>query len=150
MARLSDSTLRTVRFYEEAGLLQPVQRTEGGHRLFPESELEKLRLVGDLREAGFALDEIRELCALKRQAPTGGEASRRMVARLDQQIDAMTGRIGLLERLKQELEQARRVLERCAGCQDPAHFPDSCGECRVMKRGDEVPAAVSVLWELER
>ena len=61
MARLSSNTLRTVRFYEEAGLLSPVQRTDGGHRLFPQSELRKLQLVSDLRAAGFSLEEIREM-----------------------------------------------------------------------------------------
>ena len=55
MARKSGSTLRTVRFYEEAGILKPTQRTEGGHRLFEASELDKLRLVSDLRSAGFSL-----------------------------------------------------------------------------------------------
>ena len=34
MARLSMSTLRTVRFYEEEGILRPIARTDGGHRLF--------------------------------------------------------------------------------------------------------------------
>lgn len=34
MARQSSNTLRTVRFYEEEGILRPVRRTDGGHRLF--------------------------------------------------------------------------------------------------------------------
>src|SRR5512135_1014731 len=48
MARLSDNTLRTVRFYEEAGIIRPVGRTEGGHRLFERAELDRLLLVSDL------------------------------------------------------------------------------------------------------
>src|SRR5260221_5999883 len=55
MARLSNNTLRTVRFYEEAGILRPVGRTEGGHRLFERPELDRLLLVSDLREAGMSL-----------------------------------------------------------------------------------------------
>src|ERR1700734_3560260 len=51
MARRSNNTLRTVRFYEEEGILRPVRRTEGGHRLFDRRELERLMLVTDLRTA---------------------------------------------------------------------------------------------------
>ena len=40
MARLSKTTLRTVRFYEEAGILAPIGRTEGGHRVFERAQLE--------------------------------------------------------------------------------------------------------------
>jgi DNA-binding transcriptional MerR regulator len=79
MARQSGSTVRTVRFYEEAGLIQPVQRTDGGHRLFPERELHRLRLVSDLRAAGLSLDGIRDLLDAKLGAssrPEGAQCSR--------------------------------------------------------------------------
>src|SRR5690348_9179110 len=56
MARLSNSTLRTVRFYEEEGILRPARRTEGGHRLFERTELDRLMLVTDMRMAGLSLD----------------------------------------------------------------------------------------------
>jgi DNA-binding transcriptional MerR regulator len=150
MARLSESTLRTVRFYEEAGLLQPVQRTEGGHRLFPRSELDKLRLVSDLRSAGFALEEIKEMLELKHGSATGGDASRLIVERLGQQIESMSGRIALLERVRADLEQARRQLSKCCGCRDARHFPDDCGSCGVMTKAERASIAVSVLWDLER
>src|SRR5258708_38990334 len=71
MARLSNNTLRTVRFYEEAGILRPVGRTEGGHRLFERPELDRLRLVSDLREAGMSLEEIRTLLDARDKAPSG-------------------------------------------------------------------------------
>ena len=43
MARLTGNTLRTVRFYEEAGILRPDRRSAGGHRLFSQHELERLQ-----------------------------------------------------------------------------------------------------------
>ncbi|MBT8451830.1 MAG: MerR family transcriptional regulator, partial [Deltaproteobacteria bacterium] len=50
MARLSQSTLRTVRFYEQEGLIEPERRSSCGHRLFSARELLKLQLALDLRE----------------------------------------------------------------------------------------------------
>ena len=74
MARLSNSTLRTVRFYEEEGILRPARRTEGGHRLFERSELDRLMLVTDMRMAGLSLDDIKAILEVKKAASTGADA----------------------------------------------------------------------------
>ena len=65
MARLSDSTLRTVRFYQQEGLIEPERRSNCGHRLFSGRELMKLQLALDLREAGLSLHSIKDLFCLK-------------------------------------------------------------------------------------
>jgi DNA-binding transcriptional MerR regulator len=150
MARLSSSTLRTVRFYEEAGILHPVQRTEGGHRLFPQAELDKLRLVGDLRAAGFPLDEIRDMLAMKTRFASGAEASREVVERLSMQIDEMSDRIAVLQRVRHQLERARVCLRDCTDCRDEELFPNSCAECTAMTGDAELPNAARVLWNLGR
>lgn len=150
MARLSDSTLRTVRFYEEAGILHPVQRTEGGHRLFPPAELDKLRLVTDLRAAGFALEEIREMLEAKHRAENGAVAAADVLTRLDHQITSMTERLELLKRLVEELEHTRDVIARCTGCSNKVNFPNRCDECQTMSDVEEAPNAVSVLWGVHR
>ena len=69
MARRSGNTLRTVRFYEEEGILRAVRRTDGGHRLFDEPELERLTLVTDMRSAGLSLDEIKHILEVKQGPP---------------------------------------------------------------------------------
>jgi DNA-binding transcriptional MerR regulator len=150
MARLSRSTLRTVRFYEEAGILHPVQRTEGGHRLFPRAELDKLRLVSDLRAAGFPLDEIRQMLEMKGRFATGADASREVMQRLSDQIESMSERISVLERVRAELELARSRLRDCTDCRGTECFPNECAECVVMSNGGEVPNAARVLWNLGR
>src|SRR5450759_2386253 len=55
-------TARSVRYYEEVGLLRPAGRSEGLYRLFDESDLERLRFIKGLRDdAGFSLAEISQL-----------------------------------------------------------------------------------------
>jgi DNA-binding transcriptional MerR regulator len=147
MARLAKSTLRTVRFYEEQGLLDPVSRTEGGHRLFRESELAKLRLMSDLRAAGFGLDEVREIVELKRGHSTGAEAARTAIQELGKKIDRMHERARLLSRLAADLEASRRQLDGCTRCED-ARFPSNCGECHVMTSAP-LAKALRVLWNTE-
>ena len=149
MARLSQNTLRTVRFYEESGLLEPDRRTGGGHRLFGMRELRKLLLVSDLRAAGLALEDIREFLALKHRCPSGSLASRQVVAKLEEQVGLMNTRIALLKRLATELDAARTHLTACAMCEDPSAFPASCKSCDKLKCTGRIPDALGVLWDVE-
>ena len=86
LARACETTVRTVRFYEEAGVLRPENRTEGGHRLFGEEDLQKLKLIMDFREAGLSLNEIRRMFQLKREHDTPEAASQAMSGILEEQI----------------------------------------------------------------
>jgi DNA-binding transcriptional MerR regulator len=55
-------TPRSVRYYEEVGLLRPAARSEGDYRLYDETDLERLRFIKGLRDdAGFSLAEIAQL-----------------------------------------------------------------------------------------
>lgn len=54
-------SLRTVRYYEEMGLLVPAQRTEGGFRLYTEEQVERLGLIKRMKPLGFTVQEMRDL-----------------------------------------------------------------------------------------
>jgi DNA-binding transcriptional MerR regulator len=82
MARLSESTLRTVRFYEQEGLIEPERRSACGHRLFSGRELMKLQLALDLREAGLSLQNIKDLFCLNK-APKAARGADRDGIRTD-------------------------------------------------------------------
>src|SRR3954463_13092309 len=52
-------TSRTIRYYEEIGLLTPAARSDGDYRLYDADDVDRLRFIKDLRdEAGFSLAEI--------------------------------------------------------------------------------------------
>src|SRR5437667_9100605 len=55
-------TKRTLRYYEEVGLLPPTDRTEGNYRRYSGSDIERLERIKKLRDLlGFSLSDIREL-----------------------------------------------------------------------------------------
>jgi DNA-binding transcriptional MerR regulator len=54
-------SLRTVRYYEEAGLVRPSERTDGGFRLYGEGEVARLEVIKQMKPLGFSLQEMREL-----------------------------------------------------------------------------------------
>lgn len=65
VARQVGLSLRTVRFYEEAGLLTPVGRTQGGFRLYDEDALDRLLLIKRMKPLGFTLEEMRSLLGVR-------------------------------------------------------------------------------------
>ena len=54
-------SLRTVRYYEEMGLLTPAQRTDGGFRLYTDEQVERLELIKQMKPLGFSVQEMRDL-----------------------------------------------------------------------------------------
>jgi MerR family copper efflux transcriptional regulator len=61
LADRSNMSLRTIRHYDEVGLLKPSGRTEGGFRLYTERDFTRLMLIRRMKPLGFALEEMAEL-----------------------------------------------------------------------------------------
>ena len=145
MARLSQTTLRTVRFYESEGLITSCAREDGGHRKFSGAELKKLQIITDLREAGLSLPEIKTLIALKGTCATPQQAACSMITNLCAQVTDVDRRICTLERVRNELRSMLAMLNVCRECKSPA-FPTRCGDCEVSKQpGAE--RATRLLWK---
>ncbi len=54
-------SLRTVRYYEETGLVEPSRRTDGGFRLYTSEHIARLELIKHMKPLGFSLQQMREL-----------------------------------------------------------------------------------------
>ena len=100
-------TTRSIRYYEELGLLKPAARSDGSYRLYDEDDLERLRFIKGLRDdAGFSLAEIGQLLEdeaararnRERFRSTSDPAERQAIlrdafARVDRQIDSIRQKI---------------------------------------------------------
>ncbi|MBI4382360.1 MAG: heavy metal-responsive transcriptional regulator [candidate division NC10 bacterium] len=67
VARQVGVSVKTIRFYEREGLLEPPARTEKGYRLYPEEAVRQLKFIRKAQLLGFSLREIQEILALRRQ-----------------------------------------------------------------------------------
>lgn len=65
LARRTDVSTDTIRFYEKEGLLNPSAKSDVGYRLYDKHALRRLRFIRQAQRCGFSLTEIRELLALK-------------------------------------------------------------------------------------
>ncbi|MFC5994309.1 MerR family transcriptional regulator [Pseudonocardia hispaniensis] len=64
VAERTGLSLRTIRYYEEVGLVVPSARSQGGFRLYLEPDVERLLLIKRMKPLGFQLDEMRDLLAI--------------------------------------------------------------------------------------
>jgi MerR family transcriptional regulator, repressor of the yfmOP operon len=118
-------TPRSIRYYEELGLLKPAARSEGDYRLFDPDDLERLRFIKGLRDdAGFSLAEIGQLLEdeaartrnRRRFRTTTDPAERRAIItdaidRVDRQVASLRRKAERLETMIREAGDRREHLE---------------------------------------
>ncbi|MUK88992.1 MerR family transcriptional regulator [Ornithinibacillus sp. L9] len=100
-------TTRTVRYYEELGLIHP-ERSAGGQRVFTRKEQIRLQLVFRGKKYGFSLEEIREMIQLFDRDPTGKQQLQKTIEYGKGKIEEVSNRIEDLVRIRTEME---RLLE---------------------------------------
>lgn len=61
VAECTELSFRTLRHYDEIGLVEPSARTEGGFRLYTEDDVRRIMLVRRMKPLGFTLDEMGDL-----------------------------------------------------------------------------------------
>ncbi|MCZ2815599.1 MerR family transcriptional regulator [Modestobacter sp. VKM Ac-2984] len=89
-------SLRTIRFYEENGLVVPTSRTEGGFRLYSEADVARFEVIKRMKPLGFSLEEMQELLTLLHdlEQATGDRAQ--LLARLQEFHEAAVARVAAL------------------------------------------------------
>jgi len=111
-------TKRTLRYYEEIGLLAPPTRTEGGYRLYSEADIHHLERIKRLKELlGFSLAEIREIARAEEQREQYRAAWARetdphaRLTMLDRSMELVRRQLGLVEEKSRGLEEMRSNLQ---------------------------------------
>lgn len=101
VAKESGVPIKTIRYYEELGLLQSLGRTEGGFRLFNTDVLERLHFIKRAQSLGLHLSEIKEFL----QVHDAGELPCDQIKiKLEDKVKAIDEQIQQLLILRQELE----------------------------------------------
>lgn len=124
LAALGGVTAKTLRFYEEAGVLPAPERTPGGYRDYGSDAVDRLSFIHAAQSAGLTLAEIRTVITIR----NGGEAPcAHVVALLDTKAAAVTRQLAELRLLKGELD---RLREQAAAVNPAACHPRSV--CEVL------------------
>ncbi|MEA2419802.1 MAG: MerR family transcriptional regulator, repressor of the yfmOP operon [Thermoleophilaceae bacterium] len=120
VAQLTGTTPRTIRYYEELGLLAPsADREPGAHRVYDETDVERLREVLRLRRVlGLSLEELSELSAEEaaraarlREWHEGVDDPVRQREILEEAIRYVELQLSLVRRRREELDELERELQ---------------------------------------
>ncbi len=118
VAERTGLSLRTIRHYEEVGLLPESPRTQGGFRLYGEDAVRRLLLVKQMKPLGFTLEEMREIVEL-RETLAGARLSERtrttVLARLDHYQALADATLADLRRRLRSAERFARELHKPLG-----------------------------------
>ena len=106
---------RTIRYYEEIGLLDSVKRIEGTRRVYTDKDLQRLKFVKRLKHLGLTLSEMLELEDIYQIHRTNRKVLPRLLELLDNHTAKIDERISSLIRLKKDIlnyqEKIRQKLE---------------------------------------
>lgn len=116
LARLTDSQVETIRYYEREGLLPAPARTQGNYRTYTQAHVERLSFIRNCRSLDMTLEEIRSLLQLRDSPQDQCES---VNALIDEHIEHVNARVASLQALQQQLLDLRRR------CSDGA--ADHCG-----------------------
>ncbi len=112
VARRSGLPAKTIRYYEEIGLVRPL-RAANGYRVFRESDLHKLAFIGRARSFGFSIEECRRLLELWEDRNRSSAEVKRIAQR---HLDEIEARLAELRALRDTLAE---LVSCCAGDDRP-------------------------------
>jgi DNA-binding transcriptional MerR regulator len=107
LAKQTGLSIRTLRYYDEIGLLVPSHRTEAEYRLYSEADIARLQQILSLRQLGFALKEIRE--CLENPEFSLPQVIDLHLARLQEQMAVSRSLFTKLSQLAQQLQISQSV-----------------------------------------
>ncbi len=118
-ARRSGLSAKTIRYYEEIGLIAPAARHENGYRQYNEGALEELKFMARARQVGFDLEECRQLLMLHRDHSRQSRHARELVLEKSQQLQQRIEQLTAMQRVLEDMAQ------RCHGDEGP--------ECAILE-----------------
>jgi DNA-binding transcriptional MerR regulator len=110
ISRMVDLSQRTIRYYEEIGLLHSVRRIENGKRVYTDRDVRRLKFINRLKVLGLSLAEMVELEKIYRKQRNNREILPKLLEILDQRAAQIDERVSQLVALKKEIREYQQRL----------------------------------------
>jgi DNA-binding transcriptional MerR regulator len=144
IAQRLGTTVRTLRFYEEQGLVHP-RRSPGGTRVYEKEDETRFAACLALTNLGLPLERLVELATVRPKSKTGDEASQevsRQLRSMDEELEAWSRDIA---DQRKDIRRAQRFLEGCQGC-DKQPVRSVCDKCEHSSRRKGI-SLMRVVWD---
>lgn len=146
LAKKAGTTMRTIRYYEQLGLITPAARTKGGFRLYEEEELRKLRVIKNLQFLDIPLAQVKAFFDQRQRGRVASDIAPQISRMLQQQLVEMEKRIAQYQAVQRSIRETIGILTWCADCSlEPG--PEVCPRCPVITSREEIPLHMQALIE---
>jgi len=112
LAKTAGLTPRTIRYYEERGLLNSIKRIESGRRVYTDDDLRRLKFIKRLKLLGLTLAEMEALAAIYWIDRTNKKVLPKLMELLDRHCEETDKRITSLTKLKDEIREYRERIRK--------------------------------------
>jgi len=113
LAKTIGLTTRTLRYYEEMGIMTPPRRLEGAVRVYAPEDVRKLKFILRLKELGLSIKEMQELDAAYAEAKETDKIIPRLIEMLDKHTNNLDEKMSKLASLRKEIvEYRQRMIKR--------------------------------------
>ncbi|MDQ6616569.1 MAG: heavy metal-responsive transcriptional regulator [Actinomycetota bacterium] len=135
LAERADLSAKTIRYYEQIGVMAEPDRTPAGYRDYDDSALARLQFIRAAQAVGFRLGEIKEVLAFSDRGET---PCRHVTNLMEERIRTLSEHIRGLQQMRRELE---RLVDRART--HPTAPPGGGGFCHLIEIGrPTTPAAI--------
>ena len=104
-------TTRTIRYYEEIGLMSPPDRLEGGMRVYAKDDVRRLKFIIKLKDLGITLKEMQELADIYKVYKNPDKIMPKLLAIYDKHINKIDEKISNLSSLRQDIVKYRTQIQ---------------------------------------
>jgi DNA-binding transcriptional MerR regulator len=115
IAKKLDMSQRTIRYYEEIGLLNSIKRVEAGRRVYTDMDLRRLKLIKRLKIMGMPLSEMQELEAMWTIEKSTDKVLKRLSELLGNHLKRLDDRITDLNILRNEIVEFQKRIKSKIG-----------------------------------
>ena len=138
LARAVGTTVKTIRFYEDAGLIRAAPRTESGYRIYESDDVERLAFIRSAKRLGMSLDEIRGVLQLH-------DLNEPTCIHVRALLDDKIARIDLaLKELRDFRRQLASLRDKAGDLEDCC--PTGGNVCGIVERSEVTLDEASVAW----
>lgn len=115
VAKLCGVTVRTVQYYDSRGILVPTELSEGGRRLYSESDVRKMRIICFLRELGLPINAISQILSEEDPGSVISLLLEQQEQDLKEEISERQEKLEKLETLRRELKSVETISVESIG-----------------------------------
>ncbi len=112
VSKILNLSIRTIRYYEEIGLLNSIKRVEHGKRVYSDEEIRRLKFIKKLKVLGLSLAEMQELEQIYRIHKTNAKVLPKLIKLLEENAMKVDERINQLSTLKKEILEYKKRMEK--------------------------------------